>query len=75
MVIPVSVATKTPSTWPQWPERRCDSGTLFERVAPVIPVRDLAAALDRHQRLGFTTQAYEGDARYGLRTATGCVGR
>jgi hypothetical protein len=45
---------------------RCNSGTMFERVAPVIPVRDLAAALDRYQRLGFTTQAYEGDARYGF---------
>jgi catechol 2,3-dioxygenase-like lactoylglutathione lyase family enzyme len=39
---------------------------MFERVAPVIPVRDLDAALDRYTRLGFTTHAYEGDARYGF---------
>jgi hypothetical protein len=45
---------------------RCDSMTMFERVAPVIPVRDLEAALGRYRRLGFKTRAYEGDARYGF---------
>jgi hypothetical protein len=39
---------------------------MFERVAPVIPVRDLGVALDRYRRLGFTARAYEGDARYGF---------
>jgi hypothetical protein len=50
------------------PQRARDAtvGTVFERVAPVIPVRDLDAALDRYQRLGFTTHAYPGDARYGF---------
>lgn len=39
---------------------------MFERVAPVIPVRDLDAALDRYRRLGFAARAYAGDARYGF---------
>ncbi|APB00476.1 bleomycin resistance protein [Nocardia seriolae] len=39
---------------------------VFERVAPVIPVRDLDAALARYRRLGFTAHAYEGAARYGF---------
>nr|WP_040811015.1 VOC family protein [Nocardia concava] len=39
---------------------------VFENVAPVIPVLDLDAALDRYRRLGFTAHAYEGDARYGF---------
>ncbi|GAA5156298.1 hypothetical protein GCM10023321_31770 [Pseudonocardia eucalypti] len=38
---------------------------VFRDVAPVIPVRDLDAALDRYRQLGFTTRAYSGDARYG----------
>jgi hypothetical protein len=38
---------------------------MFERVAPVIPVRDLDIALDRYKRLGLMTRAYAGDARYG----------
>ncbi|MET8984459.1 VOC family protein [Nonomuraea wenchangensis] len=37
----------------------------FERVAPVLPVRDLDAALDRYRRLGFAVRAYAGPARYG----------
>jgi hypothetical protein len=32
----------------------------FDSVAPVIPVRDLGAALERYRRLGFTVHAYEG---------------
>ncbi len=39
---------------------------VFQYVAPVIPVRDLDAALARYRRLGFTTHAYEGDERYGF---------
>jgi hypothetical protein len=30
----------------------------FERVAPVLPVRDVARALERYKRLGFETSAY-----------------
>ena len=37
----------------------------FTSVAPVIPVRDLEAALDRYRRLGFSVHAYEGPERYG----------
>lgn len=39
---------------------------VFTAVAPVIPVRDLDAALDRYRRLGFTARAYAGPARYGF---------
>ncbi len=38
----------------------------FTAVAPIIPVRDLDAALDRYRRLGFTVRAYQGPARYGF---------
>jgi catechol 2,3-dioxygenase-like lactoylglutathione lyase family enzyme len=38
----------------------------FEAVAPVIPVRDLDAALDRYERMGFTVHAYDGEDRYGF---------
>ncbi|MFE9425606.1 bleomycin resistance protein [Kitasatospora sp. NPDC006697] len=41
-------------------------GVVFERVEPVVPVRDLAAALDRYRRLGFSVRAYQGEARYGF---------
>ncbi|MGI8761903.1 MAG: bleomycin resistance protein [Jatrophihabitantaceae bacterium] len=37
----------------------------FHQVAPVIPVRDLDAALERYRRLGFATHAYDGADRYG----------
>nr|WP_313825899.1 VOC family protein [Candidatus Mycobacterium wuenschmannii] len=37
----------------------------FDRVAPVIPVRDLRAALDRYRRLGFDVREYDGPDRYG----------
>ncbi|WP_069766826.1 VOC family protein [Streptomyces sp. LUP30] len=39
---------------------------VFSSVAPVVPVRDLDAALDRYRRLGFTAHAYEGPDRYGF---------
>jgi uncharacterized glyoxalase superfamily protein PhnB len=32
----------------------------LHRVAPIFPVRDLEAALDHYQRLGFATRAWEG---------------
>ena len=41
------------------------SAIAFTDVAPVIPVRDLDAALERYRRLGFETHPYEGDDRYG----------
>ncbi|MEU1343829.1 VOC family protein [Streptomyces sp. NPDC005827] len=42
------------------------SEVAFTGVAPVVPVRDLDAALDRYRRLGFTARAYEGPDRYGF---------
>lgn len=39
---------------------------MFEDAAPIIPVRDLDAALERYRRLGFEARAYTGDARYGF---------
>ncbi len=37
----------------------------FSKVAPVVPVRDLDAALERYRRLGFDVRAYTGPDRYG----------
>jgi hypothetical protein len=34
------------------------SDVRFERVAPVLPVRNMRAALDRFARLGFRTRPY-----------------
>ena len=39
---------------------------VFERVAPVVPVLDLDAALDRYRRLGFVVEPYTGGERYGF---------
>jgi catechol 2,3-dioxygenase-like lactoylglutathione lyase family enzyme len=41
-----------------------DSAIDFLRVAPVIAVRDLEAALDRYGRLGFAVSRYAGPERY-----------
>lgn len=38
----------------------------FESVSPVIPVLDLAAALDRYRKLGFTVSDYGHDTGYGF---------
>lgn len=38
----------------------------FESVSPVIPVRDLAAALERYRKLGFAVSAYGHDTGYGF---------
>lgn len=43
-----------------------NSECVFEYVAPVIPVRDLDAALLRYRALGFTAEAYTGGERYGF---------
>ncbi len=37
----------------------------FTDSAPVLPVRDLDAALERYRRLGFEVEAYAGPERYG----------
>jgi catechol 2,3-dioxygenase-like lactoylglutathione lyase family enzyme len=39
---------------------------VFDSVAPVIPVLDLEAALDRYRRLGFSAQRYDEDLTYGF---------
>lgn len=48
----------------------CDTGPVsqvsFARVAPIIPVVDLDAALERYRRLGFSAHRYEGPDRYGF---------
>ena len=38
----------------------------FDKVAPVIPVRDLDAALDRYRRMGFSVRRYPGGPLYGF---------
>ena len=38
---------------------------VFEDVAPVVPVRDLQAALERYRQLGFEVRAYGHGAGYG----------
>ena len=38
----------------------------FVSVAPILPVRDLDAALDRYRRMGFAVRAYAGPQRYGF---------
>jgi catechol 2,3-dioxygenase-like lactoylglutathione lyase family enzyme len=40
--------------------------TAFERIAPILPVRELEVALDRYRRLGFEAHAYTGPDRYGF---------
>jgi catechol 2,3-dioxygenase-like lactoylglutathione lyase family enzyme len=45
-------------------------GTTFERVAPVLPVRDVKAALENYRKLGFEVDAYgepgDDDPEYGF---------
>jgi hypothetical protein len=43
-----------------------DSKALFETVAPVIPVRDLATTLDRYRQLGFSVERADVDPSYGF---------
>ena len=38
----------------------------FELAAPIFPVRDLDAALERYRSLGFTARTYDGPDRYGF---------
>ncbi|GLW23899.1 hypothetical protein Mame01_39420 [Microbispora amethystogenes] len=43
-----------------------DSKVVFEGVAPVIPVRNLAAALERYRHLGFAARRSDEDPGYGF---------
>jgi hypothetical protein len=43
-----------------------DGPPVFDSVAPVLPVLDLDAALQRYRRMGFDVRAYEGPDRYGF---------
>jgi hypothetical protein len=60
--------------WAAVPTTPCtiaDSTVTATRVAPVLPVRDVPAALDHYRRLGFTADAYsepgsEAAAPYGF---------
>ena len=36
------------------------------RAVPILPVRDLDAALERYRRLGFAVEPYTGGERYGF---------
>ncbi len=38
---------------------------FFENVVPVVPVRNLTAALDRYRRLGFAVRPYGHGTGYG----------
>jgi len=38
----------------------------FTSIAPIVPVRNLDAALERYRRLGFDARAYQGPDRYGF---------
>jgi hypothetical protein len=42
------------------------SEIIFDYIAPVVPVRDLDAALARYAALGFTAEPYAGGERYGF---------
>jgi hypothetical protein len=42
------------------------SGIEFTSIAPIVPVRNLDAALARYRRLGFEVRAYQGPQRYGF---------
>jgi predicted enzyme related to lactoylglutathione lyase len=42
------------------------SDIVFGYIAPVIPVRDLDAALARYAVLGFSAEPYAGGERYGF---------
>lgn len=42
--------------------------TTLRQIAPILPVRDLAAALEHYRRLGFEVEAYAGADFYGYAT-------
>lgn len=41
-----------------------ERGWAADRLSPVLPVADLASAVDRYRRLGFDVRLFEGDAAY-----------
>ena len=43
-----------------------DKTVGFERVAPILPVADLDATLERYRLLGFAVEPYRGGERYGF---------
>ena len=45
--------------------RDVSADVVFQDVTPVVPVRDLAAALERYGRLGFSVRAYGHGTGYG----------
>jgi catechol 2,3-dioxygenase-like lactoylglutathione lyase family enzyme len=45
--------------------------TEIDRIAPVLPVRDVAAALDRFKALGFEVLPYADGWEYGFATRDG----
>src|SRR5439155_8484179 len=49
----------------QWQSLGKTMTVEFEDVVPVVPVRDLQAALDRYRRLGFNVRAYGHGTGYG----------
>ncbi len=55
-----TVALTRPSSQNRSMDATCD----FEYIAPVIPVRDLDAALARYRSLGFAAEPYVGEERY-----------
>jgi hypothetical protein len=50
-------------------------GIVFERSAPVVPVRDLDAAVERYRRPGFTARAYAGPEATVHRVGSRLAGR
>lgn len=48
--------------------RAAGRGWHADRLSPVLPVADLAAAADRYRTLGFDVRTYEGDAAYAFAT-------
>jgi catechol 2,3-dioxygenase-like lactoylglutathione lyase family enzyme len=46
--------------------------TDFESVAPVLPTRDVPAALARYERLGFDVSVYDGGDFYGYASHGPC---
>jgi predicted enzyme related to lactoylglutathione lyase len=51
-------------------DRRTRGLGMFDRVAPIFPVNDVAAALEFHARLGFDVRTYVGDD-YGFASRDG----
>jgi hypothetical protein len=64
-----SVASTRPSRQNRSMDTKCD----FEYVAPVIPVRDLDAALGRYRALGFAAELYTGGERYAESSLYGSI--